>query len=88
MDTQNLPNNSAKRLLEILLKINNEGSNLRNSSSPYQFFWVFCGALDVPAKSEIYYSELVKLFILIEKLENDIQKLPILKTNLYIKTIQ
>lgn len=86
MDTQDLPNNSAKRLLEILLKINYAGST--NGLGSNSFFYVFCKALDIEQELDIYYSELTKLFMLIENIENDIQKLPILKTNLYIKMIQ
>ncbi len=96
MDTQNLPNNSAKRLLEILLKINYAqtliSSNANFLTGSPRFIDVFCKSLNIEenieAEPEIYYYHFTKLFILIESIENDIQKLPLLKTNLYIKTIQ
>ncbi len=92
MDTQNLPNNSAKRLLEILLKINSAqtfiSSNGNFLTGSPRFIDVFCKALNIEADLEISSYHLIKLFMLIESIENDIQKLDILKTNLYIKTIQ
>ncbi|EAZ90813.1 hypothetical protein [Crocosphaera chwakensis] len=88
MDTQDLPNNSAKRLLEILLKINYRGNIALSESITESFMMVFCNALDIEETSEIFYLQLGKLFILIEDLENDIQKLPKLKIKGYEKSLQ
>ncbi|MEL4897714.1 hypothetical protein [Crocosphaera sp. Alani8] len=87
MDTQNLPNNSAKRLLEILLKINYESSSYGRMIN-CSFLTIFCEALDVKQTLEIYYSELIKLVELIENLENDLQKLPQFRINLYDDCLQ
>ncbi|MGK7886654.1 MAG: hypothetical protein AB4057_18760 [Crocosphaera sp.] len=85
MDTQHLPNNSAKRLLEILLSINHHLSNEKTSN--HSSFYILSCIFDIEQTPNIVYSKLVKIFVLIENVENEIESLPKLKIELYFKIL-